>query len=130
MFGAQFKARASPASGIAFFVGISGFNRLENLLVLWLPYRKNCGDPALNNLLPQIPFCHRVSIIRAIVDDALHKISEIGRIESSLWCYCAKWLNGFSEIAGRGFPETTIGNLRREELLWGTRWVARREDPW
>ena len=103
MFRAQFKTRASPASEIAFFVEFLGFNRLENLLVLWLPYQKDCGDPALNNLLPQIPLCHRVNIIRAIVDDALHKIPEIGRNESSLWCYCARWLNSFSEIAARGF---------------------------
>ena len=79
MFVAQFKARASPASEIAFFVEFAGFTRLENLLMLLLPYQKDCGNPALNNLLPQSPFGHRVNIIRAIVDDALHKISEIGR---------------------------------------------------
>ena len=100
MFRAQFKTRASPASEIAFFVGSPGFDRLENLLALWLPYQKGCGDPALNNLLPQIHLCHTVNIIRAIVDDALHKISEIGINESSLWCYCAKSLNSLSEIAG------------------------------
>ena len=71
MFVAQFKAKASPASEIAFFVEFAGFTRLENLLMLLLPYQKDCGNPALNNLLPQSPFGHRVNIIRAIVDDAL-----------------------------------------------------------